>query len=65
MLKVRLIDEANSVTADFDSGIGVFGQFWAAYAHGVFIKINTGDIRTDYFVINYQGDREYDFSFCR
>ena len=35
------------MTADSDSGSGVFEQFWAAYAHGVFLKINAGDIRTD------------------
>jgi hypothetical protein len=33
------------LTADSDSGIGVFGQFGAEYANGVFIKINTGVIR--------------------
>ncbi len=47
MLRMRLINEAHSLTADSDSGIGVFGQFWAANAHGVLIKINAGDTRTD------------------
>ena len=34
--------------------IGVFGQFRAAHGHGAVIKINTGDIRTNYIYVRHR-----------